>query len=70
MPAYPAAHPHHMPGAQILKPERIAGRHASVHVRVLFLWAAAVKTPARPLPDLKQSGPEGFASTMIHDADE
>lgn len=31
---------------------------------------AAVKTPARPLPDLKQSGPEGFASTMIHDADE
>jgi len=36
MPTYPAAYPHHMPGAQVLEPKRIPGRQTAIHVRVLF----------------------------------
>ena len=52
MPAHPAAYPHHMPGAQILKPRRIAGRHAVVHVLVLFLpFSRQDPCPARQPQD-------------------
>ena len=37
MPAHPAAHPDHMPDAQVLKPEGITGRQMIVHVQGLFL---------------------------------
>ena len=48
MPAHPAAHPDHMPHAQILKPEGITGRQTSVHVRYMFLSARTFARQERP----------------------
>jgi hypothetical protein len=51
VPARPAPHPDDMPGAQILDPERVAGRQAGVHVRFLFLSSFTVKSGASPSRD-------------------
>jgi hypothetical protein len=58
MPAYPSAHPDHMPDAQALKPECIAGRRTVVHVRCLFLsaWAfSRQEPPALPARSRRRS---------------
>jgi hypothetical protein len=50
MPAYPAPHPNHMPGAQVLEPEGITGRQAAVHVRGLFLPIRSFGRQEPPAP--------------------
>jgi hypothetical protein len=55
VPAYPAAHPDHMPDAQVFEPEGITGRQAVVHVRGLFLSIRGFGRQEPPAPGLPPS---------------
>jgi hypothetical protein len=62
MPAYPAAHPDDMPGAQILESQSIPGRQAVIHVRGLFLYRPEALDVKSPRPALRWSGARGDSS--------